>query len=456
MHFRVASITIRREMAVALRNAELTIKASATLAGCSCATVSRGRQRMATMGKVDDLPRSGRPRVYSQATELKLIGFYCQTQPLPGCGRWTLRWAHAYLQAHPTCIGAQPGKSTIQRILKHNRLKPHQSRYFLHITDPDFFPKMEHLVQLYLNPPPNLFFFDECPNIQILQRLLPDLQSVTMKKRLEEFEYIRHGTMDVLAFLHHADGKVYAECHADHTTRTFLGIFRRHLLRCPGDEQIHYVMDNLVTHISYPFCQLVAALSGIDCPSQQDLDKPSKRADWLRSPDKRIVIHFTPYHGSWLNLIEIWFGIMNKKVLQESYAGAARLKQSLDAFVDDWNLLLAHPFRWTYTGEGLHEKAVCRFTRILSESASEFETATLTKQLKLMRNLLTDYAAEIATVTIQLFIDTLYSQIGALQELIQKEKGPIRKKNAEDALQSLIAFTECYKNNDNNRTRKAA
>ncbi len=101
---------------------------------------------------------------------------------------------------------------------------------------------------------------------------------------------------------YNSDGKVYAECHADHKTETFLGVFRRHISTCPEDEQIHYVMDNHSTHISYPFCQTVAELSGIECPLAKALDNPSKRADWLRSSDKRIIIHFTPYHGSWLNL----------------------------------------------------------------------------------------------------------------------------------------------------------
>lgn len=277
-----------------------------------------------------------------------------------------------------------------------------------------------------MNPPQNLFYFDECPNIQILQRLLPDLQSAGMKKRLEEFEYIRHGTMDVLAFLHHADGKVYAECHADHTTNTFLGVFRRHVLLCPKIGQIHYVMDNLTTHQSYKFCKLVAELCGIDCPSEKTLNSLLKRAAWLQLPNKRVVIHYTPYHGSWLNLIEIWFGIMNQKVLQESYSDAAKLKLCFDAFVEEWNLLLAHPFRWTYTGVGLHQKAVSRFTDLLHASPTEFETATLTKQLKLIRNLLTDYPAEIPIDTIRLFIDTLHEKSATLQGLIQNEVGPIR------------------------------
>lgn len=452
-HLSASSTTIRRQIVVALANAEWTITAAATLAGCSRSTASRSLQRMATTGMLDDLPRSGRPRVYSAAFELRLIGFYCQSHPLPGCGRWTLRWARAYLQAYPQRLGASPSKSTIHRILRANHLKPHQSRYFLHITDPDFFPKMEHLVNLFMNPPRNLFFFDECPGIQILKRLLPDLQTDTMKKRLEEFEYIRNGTMNVLAYLRHCDGKVYAECHADHKTETFLGIFRRHVLICPADEQIHYVMDNLSTHISYPFCQLVAELSGIDCPLAKTLDNPSKRADWLRSSNKRIVIHFTPYHGSWLNLIEIWFGIMNKKVLQESFASAEDLKQSLTAFVDDWNLLLAHPFRWTYAGDGLHQKAISRFTNILRESSHELEISTLTKQLKLMRNLLSDYFSEIPVDIIRIFIDTLQSQYGTLEELIQKEEGSVKRQKAEAALAALMYSINGY---DSNSERKAA
>lgn len=75
---------------------------------------------------------------------------------------------------------------------------------------------MDHLINLYSNPPENLFFFDECPGIQILKRLLPNLRTDKTRKILEEFEYIRNGTMNVLAFFNNANGKVYAECQPDH------------------------------------------------------------------------------------------------------------------------------------------------------------------------------------------------------------------------------------------------
>lgn len=213
--------------------AGLSLKASAHWAGCSLSTAQRSRHRQ-SLDTFDDAPRSGRPAIYTATVEIGLIGFYCQSTPLPGGGRWTCRWAQAYLAAHPERLDACPSKSTIHRLLNKNHLKPHQNRYFLHITDPRFFPKMEHLVSLYLNPPPHLFFFDECPGIQILKRLAPDLQSAQTAKRLEEFEYIRHGTMNVLAFLSQTDGNVYAECQADHKTDTFLGVFKRHVAGYPA------------------------------------------------------------------------------------------------------------------------------------------------------------------------------------------------------------------------------
>lgn len=372
---------------------------------------------------------------------MKLIGFYCQSTPLPGCGRWSFRWAQAYLAAHPERLDACPSKSTMHRLLNQNSLKPHQSRYFLQITDPDFFPKMEHLVSLYLNPPPNLFFFDECPGIQILKRLAPDLQSEQTAKRLEEFEYIRHGTMDVLAFLSQTDGTVYAECQADHKTDTFLGIFKRHVAGYPCTERLDYVMDNLSTHTTYRFCQTVAALSGVVCPPEKELDQPAKRVAWLTGEDKRIVIHFTPYHGSWLNLIEHWFGLMNQKVLNESFGSAEQLQAAFEAFVQQWNDLLAHPFRWSYDGKGLHEKVVRRFTQMLEHSVAELEIAMLTKQLCLMKNLFDNYAAQISEQAWQKLLDTLQLQQAVLEEKIQNEPGPVRKVKAAKALtamQSLI------------------
>ena len=438
------SRTICRKAAAILANKGFTVSNVATLVGCGISTVTRSLKRMTNTGYVVDLPRSGRPATYSDTFKLELIGFYCQTQPFPNSGRWTIRWAAVHLAAHPECVNATPSKSAIHRILKENNLKPHQSRYFLHITDPIFFPKMDHLIKLYLNPPQNLFFFDECPGIQILKRLVPDLRTDKTKKRIEEFEYIRNGTMNVLAFFNYANGKVHAECQADHKTDTFLEIFKRHVASCPAKEQLHYVMDNLSTHRGYPFCKAVAKLSDVACPSKNELNNLEKRVEWLKSTNKRIVIHFTPYHGSWLNLVEFWFGIMNKKVLNESYGSVEELKESFEAFLEEWNTLLAHPFRWSYDGKGLHEKAVNRFIKMLKQAANKLEISTLTKQLRLMTNLFDHYFDEVPRKNWGNLFDVLQSQKTTLRHSIMNEDGPLKKENAKKALNSLLSVLENY------------
>jgi transposase len=424
---------------VALTAAGVAVNAVSIFVQRSVWTVRRWLRRSETTGDLSDLPRSGRPALYSEETKLRIVAFYCQTQPLPNCGRWSLRWAARHLEAEPNTVGVSPGKSTLHRILKSNRLKPHQSRYFLHITDPDFFPKMEHLVALYRNPPGHLFFFDECPGIQVLERLTPDLRTDSMKQRLEEVEYIRNGTLDVFAFLHHADGKVAIECHANHTTETFVGVFRRHVEQFPDDEPLHYVMDNLSSHRGYPFCRLVARLSRVQCPPERELSTQAKRVDWLHREDKRIVIHFTPFHGSWLNLVEIWFGIMGRKVLTESFGSPDDLKTAILAFAYNWNLLWAHPFRWTYDGKGLREKAVKRFTTMLQNPARQINLRTLTKLLMLMTNLLNDCFSEISTKTWAQLAQALSSQSETIAAIIRQEPGPLRKKKAERAVANLAA-----------------
>jgi len=435
---------LRRQTIIALAEARIALNTIANLVRCSLSSVRRWIRRAKGAGELHDHARSGRPAIYRLEVRLRIVAFYCQTRPLPGGGRWTLRWAERRLKADNTAVGAAPGKSTLHRILQSNRLKPHQSRYFLHITDPDFFPKMEHLVGLYRNPPANLIFFDECPGIQILKRLTPDLQTEGMRKRLEEFEYIRHGTLDVLAFLHHADGKVHLECRADHKTDTFLEVFRRHADRFAQTEPLHYVMDNLSSHRGYPFCRLVAELSGIECPPAQTLCSQAKRVEWLGREDKRVVVHYTPFHGSWLNWIEFWFGIMGRKVLGESFGSSDELKAALEAFAADWNTLLAHPFQWSYDGSGLHEKAVRRFTKMLGGSAAQMELRILTKQMMLLTNLLRDYFSEVSRESWEQFSSTLCAQSESLAELIQSEEGPVRKLKAQQAFNNLTAALRDY------------
>jgi hypothetical protein len=175
------------------------------------------------------------------------------------------------------------------------------------------------------------------------------------------------------------------------------------------------------------------------------LSTQAERVQWLGRHDKRIVIHFTPYHGSWLNLIEIWFGIMGRKVLNESFGSPDQIKRALEAFMDDWNTLLAHPFRWTYDGTGLHDKAVKRFTRMLQSSAADMEIRILTKQMMLLANLLKDYSSEVSRDSWQCLTAAIGSQSETIAELIRREEGPKRKHRAQQAAANLTAALQRHR-----------
>ena len=130
-------------------------------------------------------------------------------------------------------------------------------------------------------------------------------------------------------------GKVIAGCRADHTKKTLIEVFEKHLKTLPTDESIHYIMDNLASHSCYELCELVAKHSNIEGPNEKHLNTAIKRHEWLQSENKRITIHYTPFHGSWLNLVEIWFGSLNQKCLKESYKSPDAMYNAIYSFINN-------------------------------------------------------------------------------------------------------------------------
>ena len=431
---------IQRHVIKHLYNNKVKARVIACCLACRISTV----RRWITRDELQDMPRTGRPAIYSQSMRLSLIGFYCQTRPFSGCGRWTLRLAEKYLEKHVSVIGAAIPKSTIHRILQTNNLKPHRSTYFLHISDPDFFPKMNHLIALYLNPPKHLYCFDECPGIQVLQRLSPDLQTERMKMRLEEFEYIRNGTIDVLAFYSVNTGKIYTECRGNHTKETLVEVFESHLKIAPQNEPLHYIMDNLNSHCCYELCELIANYSNVDCPSEKELNNMKKRKEWLMADNKRIIFHYTPFHGSWLNQVEIWFGILNAKCLRESYSSPEAMYKAINEYSELWNTLLAKPINWKYTGEGLPEKAVKRFIQMLNTPIENMDVRFAVKQLKLLANIINDYWHEIPTLIWNNLTNKLNEKYESIKTIIMNDNSKVKKRN--ERMESLDGLVKLLKN----------
>jgi len=198
------------------------------------------------------------------------------------------------------------------------------------------------------------------------------------------------GTTDVLALLNVNTGEVFAECRCNHTKETLIDIFESYFKNAPKNQQLDYIMDNLNSHCCYELCALVAKYSNVRCPSEKELDTMVKRRIWLICEDKRIIFHYTPYHGSWLNQVEYWFGMLNAKCLHETYHSSEAMQKAINEFVVFWNDILSKPFQWKYTGAGLHEKAVSRFIEMLN-STINIDRRLLIKQLKLHINIINNY-----------------------------------------------------------------
>lgn len=385
---------------------------------------------------ITDRARSGCPALFGEEAQLKTIAFFCQTPALPGCTRWTLRQAQRHFTAHPEVIGCGMSRSAIARVLSEHALRPHVRKYFLQITDPEFFPKMEHIIGLYLDPPQHLFCFDECTGIQAVQRLSPNLPPTIGHPLAKEFQYRRHGTTDLMAFLKPSTGDVFCRCTDDHTTGTLSRVFAEHVEQQPKNAALHYICDNLSTHFNDEFCVTVAALSGV---KYTPLNSGMERRLWLQSAGKRIAVHFTPFHGSWLNMVEIWFGILADKCLKDgSFESRQALVRSIDDFAHTWNEHLAHPFSWTYRGEGLHGKAVRRFMRLLHMESSQMEIRFLTKQLQLMANMAREYRAHVDIADWRHLHNLVIEKQNYLHGIIAAGPKEPQRAKAKQALQSLF------------------
>lgn len=358
--------------------------------GCHIQTVCTWIDRFRDESIIHDKARPGAKPKLREETSQRIIAFFCQFKTLPGYARWTLSTAYRFFQENPELLGAGVtiSRASIHRLLGMHALKPHRFLYFLHLSDPDFFSKMEHIIKVYASVTKNLFCFDECTGIQALESLAPSVPAGPNRPEYREVEYIRHGSVSVFSVLEVSTGQVFTEVINDHTSATVIEVFKRHLNTVSSTETLHYICDNYGSHSTIEVCEAVGELCGVDVPKLPGVED---RRMWLGSTDKRIIFHFLPFHGSWLNLIENWFGIMKKNCLNGCSVGSKEeLSQNIIDFNNTWNQHYAHPFKWTYDGEDLRGKTVRKFTYWLQEESSLMSGKFMGKQLDLMTNLIRD------------------------------------------------------------------
>ena len=444
-----------RSQIIALSKAEISKTEIAVFTGRDISTIARWNKRFQQGETLQDRSRSGCPATFKELIQLKIIAFFCQFPPLPGCNSITLNWAEQYFNENPDFLGCTISASSISRILRKHPLRPHLHKYFLQITDENFFDIMPLIVKLYLNPPENLFSFDECPGIQALRKVAPPLPADQGKGGIKYSEpnHNRMGTTDLYAFFNVNDGKVFAKCTENHKVETLIQIFRNHVATLPDTAIIHYICDNLSNHSCHEFCRIVAELSNVDYP-ENELNTKEKRQKWLQKENKRIIIHFTPKHGSWLNMVEIWFGILGQKCLKyNSFISIDELVAFIYDFIETWNQYFAHPFNWTYDGSGLHSVAVRRFITHIAIENKYMELSFLSKQMQLMLNLLQKYFVQVNIKDWIALEEIIEEKKNYIKNIIQNSDKPRIKKKAEELFPKLL---EVLKNELQFNIKKAA
>lgn len=221
-------------------------------------------------------------------------------------------------------------RSSLSRFFRSIALKPHRVRYWLNPTDPDFDEKAAAICKLYLSPPPRtvLLSLDEKPGVQAISRRFPTRPARTGSVAKMEFEYRRNGTRNIFAALNVQTGHVLVEVTEDRKTPRVIAFLDR-VLRTYPRGPIVIITDNIHTR------------------------RGATAREWLSS-HPRVSFAFTPFHGSWLNQVEIWFGILTSKALRgQSFSSLSALEDRIYAFAEYWNEREARPFEWTYTGKVL-------------------------------------------------------------------------------------------------------
>lgn len=250
-------------------------------------------------------------------------------------------------------------RSTINRILNSNDLKPHRCTPWLHSDDPDFEAKALHIAQLYLDAPrlyqhgELVLCVDEKTSIQALERKYPGRSMKPGRPERREFEYIRHGPRCLIASLIVPTGQILGNVRKRRGSLDFCRHLRHVTEQFPDAKRFHWVMDNLNTHGNLRMCRWIARLSGVPFEPKK-LRTGIQRRAFLTNPKHKHVIHYTPKHGSWLNQIEIWFGVLQRRVIRRGhFRSKADLTRKLIDYIAYYNENLAHPYRWTYTGQPL-------------------------------------------------------------------------------------------------------
>lgn len=249
------------------------------------------------------------------------------TEPPPdNSTRWTMEaLAHA-MAAHGVGISA----SQCWRICSALDLKPWQVESWMTSHDPDFWEKAGDVCGLYLNPPENavVWSVDEKSGMQAKSRINPTKPAIPGTPARREFEYRRNGTAVLFAGLDVHEGTVAGWVTDSTRSENFVDFLSDLVAQTPDGLDLHCIADNLSAH------------------------KTAKVEQFL-TENPHVHLHYTPTHASWLNQVELFFSILERRLLRRGESDSVdHLADRIIAFIKDYDRRAA-PFRWTYDGRPL-------------------------------------------------------------------------------------------------------
>src|SRR4051794_12146230 len=318
-----AGLGMRAKIVLAAAEGEGTSSISRRL-GVSRPTVIQWRDRYAAAGLagLDDAERSGRPKTVDDAAIL------AATLEPPADRLGVTHWSTRLL-AHELKVG----DATVARAWRRYGVQPWRRETFKFSTDPQLEAKVRDVVGLYLNPPAKAIVLcvDEKSQIQALDRTAPILPLRAGLPEKATHDYKRNGTTTLFSALELATGKVVDTCLPRHRHQEFLR-FLKQVAKTYPRRRLHIVCDNYATH-----------------------KHPRVKAWLARNP--RITLHFTPTSGSWLNMVEIFFGIITRQAIRRgSFDSVRELVEAIRTFIDGWNER-CEPFLWTKDADTILAKA---------------------------------------------------------------------------------------------------
>ena len=280
-----------------------------------------------------DRPRPGRPPKFGGAIGLEVIAVACEPVPKKADGTTDRTIEEVRQEAIRRGAVRDISWSSVQRLLAGADIRPHHVEGWLHSIDPEFREKATRICELYLTPPLGsvVVCVDEMPGVQALKRKYPDHWAGRTGHRhvRREFEYVRGGTQALIAGFEVTSGEVIARCGDDRSAAS-LELFMEALAAKYPTGTVYIVWDNLNIHYD---------------------GKPDRWTHFNQRHGHRFVFVYTPTHASWVNQIEIFFSLVQRKCLRHgSFASKDELRATLLDFIAHWNTDLAHPFRCTFTG----------------------------------------------------------------------------------------------------------